>query len=99
VYATGEGGVILRWNGSGWSTMNSGITDQLWSVSGSPNGAGGAFAVGYNSTVVAGSSAGAMLRAGVRVATGARTASLAPRVGATLVRGPLPVGVARRQRR
>lgn len=99
VYATGEGGVILRWNGSGWTSMNSGTTDPLWSVSGSPNGTGGAFAVGYNSTVVAGGSSGAMLRAGVRVATGARTGSLAPRVGAKLVRGPLPVGVARRHRR
>jgi hypothetical protein len=56
LYATGGAGTIIRYNGSAWQSMSTNTTDYLWSVTGSPNGIGGAFAVGYNSTVVTGSS-------------------------------------------
>ena len=59
VYATGEIGTLLRFNGSAWQSMESGTSELLWSVTGSPTGAGGAFAVGFNSTLVTGSSSGA----------------------------------------
>jgi uncharacterized protein YjdB len=96
LYATGDVGTLLRFNGTTWSAINTGTSDLLWSVSGAPDASGGAFAVGYNSTVIAGSN-GSPLRAGVRVGNG----SLEPGVGARLLRGPLPTGAARahRQRR
>lgn len=59
LYATGDVGTMVRFNGVTWSPIATGTTDLLWSVSGAPNAAGGAFAVGINSTVVTGSSAGA----------------------------------------
>ena len=57
LYATGEQGTLLRFDGTSWSTMSSGTTDLLWSVTGSPSGSGGAFAVGYNSTIITGTGA------------------------------------------
>lgn len=101
VYATGEQGTILRYNGTTWSAMSSGTSDLLWSVSGAPDGSGGGFAVGYNSTVVAGTP-GTGFMAGLR--TGSTTTrgsgySLEPRAGARVVRGALPEGSARKLRR
>lgn len=99
VYATGDAGVIARWNGSSWSTMSSGTTDLLWSVSGAPTGTGGAFAVGYNSTVATGASSSGMVIAGFRALTTASAMDLDPRAGATTVRGALPSGKDRRNRK
>ncbi len=56
VYVTGDLGTLLRFDGTTWQSVNSGATDLLWSLSGSPDGVGGAFAVGYNGTLVTGSS-------------------------------------------
>ena len=98
LYATGEQGTLLRYNGSSWTAMTTGTTDLLWSVTGSPTGIGGAFAVGYNSTVVAGSSASSFSTAMVRAMTVARGIDLDPSAGARKVRGPLPNGKARKSR-
>ncbi|MBX9856393.1 MAG: Ig-like domain-containing protein [Gemmatimonadaceae bacterium] len=97
VYATGASGTILRWNGSSWSAMSSGSSDLLWSVSGAPSGSGGGFAVGYNGTVASATS-GAGFMAAARLGEGAR-GSLEPMAGARLVRGPLPTGEDRANRR
>jgi trimeric autotransporter adhesin len=59
VYATGDRGTILRFNGASWQPMSAGTTDLLWSISGAPDASGGAFAVGYNTTIVTGSNAAA----------------------------------------
>jgi uncharacterized protein YjdB len=99
VYATGDGGLIVRWNGSSWSTMSSGTSDQLWSVSGAPTGTGGAFAVGYNSTVAAGTSSSGMVIAGFRALTITSAMDLDPRADAETVRGALPSGKERRNRK
>lgn len=102
VYATGEQGTILRFNGTSWSAMTSGTTDLLWSVSGAPDGSGGGFAVGYNSTVVAGTAGTGFvtsLRAAPTARGGGAGYSLEPRAGARVVRGALPEGKARRLRR
>lgn len=99
VYATGDAGLILRWNGSTWSTMSSGTADLLWSVSGAPTGPGGAFAVGYNSTVAAGANSSGMVLSGFRALTTASGMDLDPRAGASRVRGALPSGKDRRNRK
>jgi hypothetical protein len=103
VYATGEQGTILRFNGTSWQAMSSGTTDLLWSVTGAPDGSGGAFAVGYNSTIVSG--AGAAGTSGAAIAASMRSASrtsLEP--SAQALRdprgsGPVPTGAARRGRK
>ncbi|MBX9856392.1 MAG: Ig-like domain-containing protein [Gemmatimonadaceae bacterium] len=91
LYATGDRGTLLRFNGSSWSALSSGSSDLLWSVSGAPDASGGAFAVGYNSTVVAGSNTA--FRSGVMAVTAPLTGMrvlLEPDRGARLRRGPLP---------
>lgn len=91
LYATGDRGTLLRFNGSSWSALSSGTSDLLWSVSGAPDASGGAFAVGYNSTVVAGSNTA--FRSGVMAVTAPLTGMrvlLEPDRGARLRRGPLP---------
>lgn len=99
VYATGEEGTILHWNGSSWSAMSSGTADLLWSVTGAPSGTGGAFAVGFNSTVAAGTSSGGTMSSAMRFGTGGPSPSLEPAPGATRMRGALPSGPARWQRK
>lgn len=94
LYATGDQGTLLRYNGNTWTAVNTGTTDLLWSISSAPSAVGGAFAVGYNSTVLAGSG-GSALRAGPAVVGG----SLEPRAGTRTVRGALPTGAARKDRR
>ncbi len=98
LYVTGDQGTMLRYNGTSWQTMSTGTTDLLWSMTGSPNGAGGAFAVGYNSTLVTGNGSGpyvagasrSMVRTGLDPQPAARAVSRAT--------APLPDGAARRQR-
>ncbi len=97
LYATGEAGTMLRYNGTGWTSMSTGTSDLLWSVSGAIDGTGG-FAVGYNSTMLTATS-GSSLVAGMRAAALNTGASLEPRSGAKLVRGSLPTGTARRNRK
>ena len=99
VYATGDAGLIVRFNGTSWSTMSSGTNDLLWAVSGAPTGTGGAFAVGYNSTVAAGTSSSGMVVSGFRALKTAGTMNLDPRAGAKVVRGGLPSGKDRRSRK
>lgn len=89
LYATGEAGTILRYNGTSWSNMSTGSTDLLWAVTGPASGATGAFAVGYNSTVVAGTGSGSLIAA---ARAGAVVGSLNPAVGARTAKGPLKSG-------
>lgn len=100
IYAVGDNGTIQRFNGSTWSSMNSGTTELLWAVSGSPNGSGvgGAFAVGYNGSLVSGSSNSAVIGAMQRVATPGGY-SLNPAPGAKRTTQPLPTGNARATRK
>ena len=98
LYATGEQGTLLHFNGAAWSAMATGTTDLLWSVTGAPNGNGAAFAVGYNSTVVAGSNGASFTTAAVRALRVAKGIDLDPSAGARKVRGPLPSGKARKSR-
>lgn len=96
VYSTGEQGTMLHWNGSTWSAMASGTTDLLWSVTGAPSGNGGAFAVGYNSTVATGAGGSGMIASAVRRdGTLSGRPNLEPAPGARVVRGALPSGSAR----
>jgi uncharacterized protein YjdB len=94
LYATGDLGTLLRYNGNTWTAVNTGTTDLLWSISAAPSAIGGAFAVGYNSTVLAGTG-GSALRAGPALVGG----TLDPRAGTRAVRGALPSGKARKDRR
>ncbi len=102
VYASGDRGTILRFNGAGWQTMSSGTTDLLWSISGAPDASGGAFAVGYNTSIVTGSSSGANVSAMRRGMGGAMVRrSLDPSRAAKAdpkASGPAPRGAARRNR-
>jgi hypothetical protein len=93
LYVTGDVGTLLRYNGNSWSTIPTGISDLLWSISAAPDASGAAFAVGYNSTIVAGTN-GAPLRASVL----GGAPRLEPGRGATLRRGPLPAQEARARR-
>lgn len=80
VYATGDLGTMLRYNGTSWQSISTGTTDLLWSVSGSPDAIGGGFAVGYNSTIVAGAaSSGAVASARMIGSTGSLEPSAAAR--------------------
>lgn len=101
LYVTGDAGTLRHFDGLVWRTMTTGTSDLLWSVTGAPNASGGAFAVGYNGTVVAGSLSSAASRASVSGASSAApsAASLEPGPGAVLRRGPLPAGPSRAQRR
>ncbi len=95
LFATGEFGTLLRWDGTSWTSVATGTGDFLWSVSGAPSGTGGAFAVGWNGTVVRG---GAVAAARAGGAITAQHPSLEPsaaarRVGPTARR--VPVGAAR----
>ena len=98
LYATGEHGTLLRSNGTAWSTLSTGTTDLLWSVTGAADGSGGGFAVGYNSTVVAGSNSAALSSALVRAPRVGRIVPRNPAAGTQAVHGPLPSGKARASR-
>ena len=99
VYATGDAGILLRFDGASWVTMPTGTTDLLWSLSGAPNGVGGAFAVGYNGTIVAGASAGGMVTSVLGApARGSLEPSAAARASRVSGRA-LPTGAARRLRK
>ena len=82
IYATGDLGTILRYNGTSWQSMNTGTSDLLWSVSGAPDAVGGAFAVGYNTTIVAGSNTGAAMAMGSSMRARPTSASLEPSAAA-----------------
>jgi len=101
IYATGDAGTILRFNGATWQAMASGTTDLLWAISGAPDASGGAFAVGYNSTITTGSIAGASAAAQMRSAGRIAGGSLEPSAAARSDRkssGPAPTGPERRNR-
>lgn len=94
LYVTGDLGTLLRYNGTSWTSVSTGTTDLLWSLSSAPSAIGGAFAVGYNSTVLAGAG-GSLLREGIAKAAG----SLEPGARGRAVRGAMPKGGARKARR
>lgn len=97
LYATGGAGTILRYNGTSWSSMSSGTSELLWAVTGPSSGAGGVFAVGYNSTLSTGlGTGGSALLAAVRTQ---RVRSLEPARGARTARGALPTGKLRQARK
>jgi hypothetical protein len=97
LYVTGANGSLLRFNGNTWSTIPTGTTDLLWSLSAAPTANGAAFAVGQNGTVVAGTNSA--LRAGFSAPTSDATRSFEPGTGAAWRRGALPTGTARQRRR
>ena len=100
VYITGEQGAMLRFNGTSWQVMSTGTSDLLWSLSGSPTGSGGAFAVGYNSTLVTGTGSGPFVASAMR--GGPSRTNLEPSPAARLDQrnhAPLPDGAARRFRK
>ncbi|MDQ8158257.1 MAG: Ig-like domain-containing protein [Gemmatimonadota bacterium] len=96
LYATGDLGTLLRYDGSTWSSIPTGTTDLLWSVSGAPNATGGAFAVGLNGTIVAGATSA--LRASGTAGDAPIVGTLEPSARATVRRGALPSGAARKRR-
>lgn len=99
VYATGDAGTILRYNGTSWQAATTGVTDLLWAVSGAPDASGGAFAVGLNGTVLTGSSGAGALAALTR--GNVRRGSLEPSAAARRdpkKSGAAASGVARRTR-
>ena len=98
LYVTGDQGTLLRYNGTAWSTLATGTTEGLTSVTGAPSGLGGAFAVGYNSTVVAGSNGSAFTTGMARALRVRRGIDLDPAAGVRAVRGPLPSGTQRSAR-
>ncbi len=98
LYAVGDAGTVVRYNGSGWQAMSSGASDFLWAVSGAPDASGAGFAVGLNGTVLRASAPGQA--AGMRVGTTTRTpANLEPRRGARAAESDvLRRGTARKRR-
>lgn len=101
LYAVGDMGTIVRYNGTGWVPMISGTTEFLWAVSGAPDATGAGFAVGLNGVVVQGQASGGAASA-MRTASGVRAAppraNLAPMRGATRQQDtPLPFGRARKR--
>jgi uncharacterized protein YjdB/photosystem II stability/assembly factor-like uncharacterized protein len=94
LYVAGEGGTIVRFDGTRWTAMPTGVTDFLWSINGLSAGQAG-FAVGFNSTMLtAGSGPSSILAAG-----GGRAASLEPAPGVRRTVRLLPRGAARMQLR
>ncbi len=100
LYAVGDLGTILRFNGTGWLPMVSGTTEFLWAVSGAPDGTGAGFAVGLNGTVVhASSPSGAAVAYNTVAGPRSRRepADLAPARSARAARaGTLPANAQRR---
>ncbi|MBL0169406.1 MAG: Ig domain-containing protein [Gemmatimonadaceae bacterium] len=99
LYATGDAGTILRYNGVTWQSMATGTPDLLWAMSGAPDASGGAFAVGYNTTIVAGTPASAFTASAVR--RPALHGSLQPSLAARLdpkASGAAARGAARKNR-
>ena len=99
VYATGDQGTMLHYNGTSWQAMNTGTADLLWSVSGAPSGTGGAFAVGYNSTILSGANSGSGVSAAMRMMSRANLEPSAQARRDPRGMGPLPSGAARRNRK
>lgn len=102
LYAVGDLGTIVRFDGTSWATMTSGTSDFLWAVSGAPDASGAAFAVGLNGVVVTGQSSTAAARVwGSRgnVSTiPVRRGHLEPARGVRPAeRSALPKGAARKQ--
>ena len=99
LYVSGANGTILRYDGNAWQNMPTGSTEYLWSITGDPAGMGAGFAVGFNSTLIAGSGPASVN--GLRVNGAMRTVgSLEPSREALLSRAEiaraLPSGAARR---
>lgn len=96
LYAVGDAGTILRYNGTGWSPMPSGTQEFLWAIAGAPGAEGGGFAVGLNGTVLQGQANGAVAASRVGQAP-TRPARLEPAPRARTARAAvLRAGVARR---
>lgn len=101
LYATGDQGTMVHFDGSSIKEIATGTTDLLWSVSGAPDASGGAFAVGYNSTIVTGMKTETLART-VPVNMNMYKAvqlSMEPAPGTIADHRPLPDGVQRKQRK
>lgn len=92
LYATGDAGTLLRFNGTTWQSVPTGTTDLLWAVSGAPDGSGGAFAVGINTTIVTGTGGSGSIASALRSVNGSR--NLEP--SAAALRDPKASGAAAR---
>ena len=91
--------MLLCFDGNTWQAQSTGTTDLLWAVSGSPNGVGGEFAVGFNGTIVSGSTgASAALAALIAPSVGGLEPSSAARTNPKAGRA-LPVGADRALRK
>lgn len=103
VYITGDVGTLLRFDGSNWAPLATGTTDLLWAISGSPDGLGGAFAVGYNGVIVTGTTVAGAQAAGFMMPAvrGSLEPSAAARAAspARAAARALPEGAARRLRK
>ena len=80
LYAVGDLGTIIRFDGTGWTSMVSGTTEFLWAVTGAPDGTGAGFAVGLNGTVLRAQGSGGI--AASRVGGRRPAGSIAPARGA-----------------
>jgi hypothetical protein len=102
LYVSGASGTILRYDGLTWAPMATGTTEYLWSITGDPEGKGGGFAVGFNSTLVTGlgpAAVGAMNAARAASTASVKARSLEPSKTALMNRTSvrsLPQGAARR---
>ncbi len=100
VYAVGDLGTIVRFDGTAWAPMASGTTDFLWAVTGAPDASGAAFAVGLNGVVAQGQTQSAARMWGSRAGLSSnpvRRGTLEPARGVKQAkRSPLPKGAARK---
>lgn len=80
LYAVGDLGTVVRYDGTSWSTMTSGTTEFLWAITGAPDATGAGFAVGLNGIVLRAQGGSAV--AAARVGGRAGPISLAPARGA-----------------
>ncbi len=97
LYAVGDLGTVVRFDGTSWSSMTSGTSEFLWAITGAPDASGAGFAVGLNGIVLQAQSGGtvAAARTGDRRGPG----SLAPGRGARPARaGVLRAGGERKGR-
>jgi uncharacterized protein YjdB len=98
LYAVGDEGTVLRFDGTGWQPMLSGTNEFLWAVTGAPGATGAGFAVGLNGVVLR--ATGGAGTAAPAIAASRRTAptALAPARGVRTTRAAtLPAGNARRR--
>jgi trimeric autotransporter adhesin len=80
LYAVGDMGTVVRFDGTGWTTMSSGTSEFLWAITGAPDASGAGFAVGLNGVVLRAQGGGAVAAAQAGIRRGTPN-SLAPARG------------------